>query len=83
MLSCRILILLKHFTSKLPAKIQYLPIIINVLPKISFKIIELASVFIFCVYELTEFIELASAVLSCLRINRIDRIGIRARAVVG
>lgn len=44
---CRILILLKHFTSKLPAKIQYLPIIINVLPKISFKIIELASVFFF------------------------------------
>ena len=63
MLSCRILILLKHFTSKLPAKIQYLPIIINVLPKISFKIIELASVFIFCVYELTEFIELASALV--------------------
>ena len=63
MLSCRILILLKHFTSKLPAKIQYLPIIINVLPKISFKISKLASVFFFCVYELTEFIELASALV--------------------
>ena len=63
MLSCRILILLKHFTSKLPAKIQYLPIIINVLPKISFKISKLASVFISYVYELTEFIELASALV--------------------